>query len=1279
MADNAAENEDVTKLNFFVNFESDIESVCKNLKEQFKDLNDEVEQNFNKVLADSGTNLKTSNEIVTQLSEQMLGIGETFRDLADDKVKNAARFDDEDLKSVKELQDGLDGIVDTVGEKNKRHKKQNELLEKDNLLLGQQSQLLDGINNEIARSAKELGVSTAELSRGVKLYEGMLSAIYLADRATQNFITTNYRLYDSQYGLAQQSRELTLQTGMSSSNAIKAVKALSDMSTPKGQMAALAKTILEANNYLGVSIDRLAEFSRITRLAGGDVNAFNRMMLYSSEVMRKYGLTTSEVEASLLLTSTAVNKVAIAFGKMAGTTRDANGKLITSFELFNQARLEYAGAAKAIGEDSKLMSEALDAFLDPNKFYIFQGEASRLAMAFKTPEERMRALPAIVDNVAKEFQIPLDKINDMSIDPAIKSAMLKPAAEYLGITEDQYLAQLRLSEAMKQTGVNLSDITQVDAFLKAKNQGIDPFNESMYTLTGLLEALSSKFDALYDIINSTLGKGIMEIYLLAKPALDLMFEGASLIIGAFKDFAKENPLLAKSIRMVASGLLVGTVAFASMSKAITLTKNAMSMLNLSFKILNLNPTMLAISLVVLGFVALYESSEDFRYMIKSLTDYIKEFKSVLTAVRETIIGFKIQINEFLDLHPVVGAFFKSLLNPGSLAKIILLGALFKTLSGSMGSIFNKLSFGFLKFGKSSSTAASSVSKSGGLISKAFDGLIGIFGRVLNAIKDLVVQLLKAIQEIVKGVMSIIDEIAKGINKVLISITNNLDPKRLLAIGVLSVSFYVLAQAMSVFVDAASRVAKDLGPMLVAMASLTVAIALMGVTLVALGSVAQGPVLLGIAAVAAGILVLSAAAYVAALAFEVFAPAFKIVIDTLSGADAGNIIKTFAALAGGMVLLGVSSIVAPGIITASGALLLLTGAILAFNKVMPGLEPILKLASKAIDTFASLFIKSLDAVERVINKVIESMESLITSLSGLGGMDVLVLAGLGAALFAFSVSGLLSVPGLMALSAALYYLAPKISDIVESLAKYAQLPAGIFKNLANDLSNSSNLMSNMSNTITAAFGTAGAAISGFFSGMSPEQLISKAQILKFFGDTIGTASQSISSGVTSLVGSLNDFSSLDIAAATDKALGLGGLASAFETLGSDLDAASATIVDPINLVTAAVSRLNEAVVEFTSNISSGFSESFASLKDILERGIKPVIAASLNTGVMPTEKVGSEVTVKSSDTDSKLIEKLEELRVQNKENDGRIINLLDEQVTLVKSSERIGTNYNLWVS
>lgn len=1187
---------------------------------------------------------------------------------------------------------------------------QNKALKINNNLLSSQAGHVDDVNQLMNNQNRAMRDSLELNKKAYNLAWMVLDAIWAADQATQNFITTNFRLYGSQYELTQQSLELAAATGQTADKAIEAVAALSNLATPKEQMKDLSETILQANTYLGVGIAELAEFSRQNRFAGGDVKSFNRMIGYSADAMKTYGLNSSDVGKILGDTNVSMFDLYMSMGQFGTRTKDEAGKFLTSMELMKKAQLSFEGMAKRMGYAAGTGANAIAALADPKKSGYVRAMAESMGLAINGAEDLLASLPAVTSGFMESANISLDMIKAYksgAMEGTALSGYVESLMAQTGLAKDQILLMLEVADEMKAAGKDVRDFAQVEAYMKAKNAA-EAYKEAMSTLTGQVGLIVNKLNAFANMINVVIGQGLMEWMQELQPLFDIITESISSVVKGIKEFAAKNPGLAKTIRMAASAILFLVVALTTYSMVSKMATMANTLLSFSFK---MSPIGMFITLVIalaVGLVYLYENFEDVRFVVDKLNNYFHYLK-------ENVKSFIEMIQPAIDKLGNTFHYFKENLS-GANGTLAMFASIISTIAiGAFIVRVSRIRKVFSSFKDWISPGEKAIDQFSAFTNKKGGEVTGIFGRIGQALKsvftaivDGIIFVIGKLGDLLKAVFDALAKVAEGISKVIKNLVKDITFKDIAVYIGLGIAFYIIAKAATVFANAAKIVADNLGPMLVAMAALVLVIGLLGFTIVTLGKMAQGS-FVGIAIVIGALFALSLIALILANAMEILAPPLNSVIKTLSESSGSNILGSGLALAVALSVLGaVGLAVFVPLLLLSGALTAFSGALSIFGSVTKSIMPQIEMFEKFVkDVLASVFdvmTKAIEAAERVIFKIVDSLSAMFIQLALMTSLDPMALVGLGAAIFAFSVEGGLAAPGLIALSTALSYLEPKITSMVQTMQKYAALPPGLMMSMVNDFAAASSLMDSVGTTIKGAFSAAGAAIAGLFGSSEPVDMFNQINMLSQIGLALKTASLSImdgsknlavaaavlaESGFLQIMDQIKSFASVIssgvniapfIASMGVLAFSLSAIAPNMLAAGDSLEKSTAQIISPIDSITAAIQKLNEAILDLANNSLTNLSRLGPALQGVFEKGIGPVNAETINNVQMTTESDGGTFdTPDKKDPMKMVIAKLDAMKKQDHEYNTKMLGLMDAQLSEMRNRSNISTSYNAWVS
>jgi hypothetical protein len=810
----------------------------------------------------------------------------------------------DDLKQAVALDKNIKILNKDLDNKNKLHKDQNEYLQTDNVLL---QALIKPLNNIIGH-VREYAMTT---EGSIKFWKMIISSVLEADQATENFITTNYRLYGSQYELVHQSRMLSAEIGVTEEKAIEAYKALANVSTPIAQMDALAVSIAKASTYLGVSIDQLAEFSRQNRVAGGSVEEAERMLNMSAAMMKQFGLNSSEVGKILTGTKMSVDDLTLSFGKIT-----ASGKIVNN--VYKEQMMVLAGFAKQMGRST----EAAASLFEANASAMNKMRLSKI-LGRNIDAENYGAAVDSIGLKLNELGIDLEKLNDPKLSPTERARMEQMAlgrASIFGIkTTEEMMIALERAKMLRKEGVkgatDFEKIMEVNA--KVAKEMADPFNEANNTITRQLAILQNT-------IHSLLADAFMEF---KDPFIDFLKMVNSVAVPVFKMLASVIKGIAIPLKLIAIPIKMAIGAFNGLITAIkkaretsyyaefivTLLENlgeiggwltgivgklggAFIGFTMIARTLGLGPIGLGFSLLASG---IYLAYENWDLLVKALKDnFPTEMIDWLKSFRDMLYSFNIEYwteNWEKALALLVAA---TAIGAIALIKTITM------LKTRILSMFDVIDTGASKTSTKTTNVVQKMSKS---ITDTFTSLIDSVIKIATRLVDGFRSIVKSIGDVLVTVSEIILKVAKNIGKALHELVRYIKPKDVLI-------FMGMAAAMYIFAKAAQVIAQNLWPTVIAMGAMVLAFYLFGKALVAVTKGLANPqAIVGTAILVVAMLALSAAAWILAKAFEVVLVAITNVyqplialIEAFANNSAVQVLATGTAFAAALGLVGVAA-------------------------------------------------------------------------------------------------------------------------------------------------------------------------------------------------------------------------------------------------------------------------------------------------------------------------------------------------------------------------------------
>ena len=455
------------------------------------------------------------------------------------KAVNSINVENLGLNKIKK---DVEGITKAIDVKNKGHKDELGLVK-------DESKEVAGISNKWVGVITKQIQSLNTLKGHIAIWSAIIDKVMEADEATENFVTTNYRLYGSQNDLLRSSRMISAEWGVSADKAITAIMALSNLSTPKDQMNDYAEAIVKGNRYLGVSIEQLADFSRGNRLAGGDAKSFERMLGYASDAMRKYGLNTNEVGDILNNTGKRASELILVFGKQ---TKD--GRLVN--DVYAQQKLQLAGLAKSYGMSAKAATDYYDRMMTPMgqiRLSAFVGKE------IKSLDDYDAAIKGVGLALEKQYGLSLTGFEAATagMSAAQKQARYLGVAKAAGLeTVDELHFALKQADELKKAGVtsatDFAGIMRVTA--EAAGSLTDPYSEANDTLTAQLSMMKNTIENLLADSWTEFSSSLKEVVKFLNSVLVPVIKFA--VVPMIKGFASAVKILISPIRWL-NGIISG--------------------------------------------------------------------------------------------------------------------------------------------------------------------------------------------------------------------------------------------------------------------------------------------------------------------------------------------------------------------------------------------------------------------------------------------------------------------------------------------------------------------------------------------------------------------------------------------------------------------------------------------------------------------------------------------------------------------------------------------------
>ena len=1173
---------------------------------------------------------KTAKEVLKTESKNRLELGKELKDRL--QIQKISKFlslssmkdyllQIKDSKLIKEFFENTKKINKEITNKNELHKEQNELLETDNYLI---NKFRKGVLDVIDTTKNYLFTAKG----AVEAWTAIIDAVITADKATDNFITTNYRLYGSQYDLLGQSRELSASLGVSVDSAIEAYQALANNRTPIDQIDKLAESISKANVFLGINIDELAEYSRQNRLAGGTSKDSERMFNYAASAMKKFGLNSAEVAKILTGTKMSVTDLTLSFGKL-----DANGKPVAN--TYKEQMLVFAGLAKQMG----YTTEAATSLFEANSSAMNKARLGMiLGRDIKTVEEYGAAVNAIGFGL-EDMGISLDEINKYGVGSAeraqVEMAALAQAKIYGIETSEQLMLALERSRDLRKEGVKGAQDFEgiIKANAKLADGMANPFSEANATLTRQIDLLKNALSSLIDGALTDFSYSLMTIVRTASVFLIPTFRILSFVIKGMA-YALNALLFPFNMLITAISTFISTVRYYKEVNALTrnlayaieylvfavgklikagsmfigfLIGAHLALMAFGSSLSAISPQLWLLSAII---YAVYVNWSDLVNLISEYAAWIG-LTDMLKTVRETI--------EMLDIGWFAENWERSI--GIAISSVILLGFGIRTLYRNftllsaikkpqifdwlMGKIRGtKLSIGGLK---------KTLTKTdwSGIFNNIRQAMGGFFDTVIEKAKSWV----KGIGDTAKSAVDVVVDVSRKIGIALKNIFKGLTLKDAFII-------LAVAGAMWIFAKACAVVAENLWPTIIAMAAMTLAVFVLGKVLAGIGKAFMNPaVAAGVGIFTLALLGLSIAAYILAQALAVAAPSMALLMKAMSESSGVQIVFVGLAMAVAIAAIGTAAYFAyPGLLLFTVASLVLATAL---NIAMPAIVQLIEALSKSGPGIAAAGVAFAGALATIGFAAILAAPGLflisgpLDSISRISGSN-LALIGVGLVSMAAGVSALKEV-GVLSMSKVAIALSFVSSQLRRSSASLLEAAPGFVQ----------------------------------------------------FGDgaiRFGTGLQSMAKGAADLM-------QADLMAVSAKII----------QFGKDLEDNVDSIVSPITLIAESIERLNSALTELMSKSMDSVSKLGPAVRDLSSNiSGRAINAETINASGITTTTIGGDKKDSGRESYNAIMvlnETLREFMEQTKSSNKEKIDLLSQQVAALAGGARsnMATEYNSWVS
>lgn len=298
-------------------------------------------------------------------------------------------------------------------------------------------------------------------------------------KATEDFITANYRLYDSMHNLMLETKSVSAQIGVTDADAAKLLKTLMHFNLPRKELNAYAVALGKANRYLGVSEVLLSKQFAILNKVGYNVERTDQYMQEFAQTMANTGAVAEDVTSILENQNLSVVQLTRAYGgynRIGVEVAQRTQQLAIAFRALSKS---YGYSPDAITSD---LSGIVEQLSDANmKVFAFTG------ILVNNGETAMEALSVAGDRLRITYdQMKKAQIEGDSISARVYQSVMESMT---GLSMDTIDLTMKVKdlqdEHLRATGQQLKF---VDALEKARNE-IDPYSSSIQSFVKQLNDL----------------------------------------------------------------------------------------------------------------------------------------------------------------------------------------------------------------------------------------------------------------------------------------------------------------------------------------------------------------------------------------------------------------------------------------------------------------------------------------------------------------------------------------------------------------------------------------------------------------------------------------------------------------------------------------------------------------------------------------------------------------------------------------------------------------------
>lgn len=448
---------------------------------------------------------------------------------------NILKYLGDELKQDERILKSIESIDSAIKSKNKSHQEENRLVREEGNALKEAIDHQNRLNDAVDRGTKSLDDAVYAISKFFAFYKNI-------DKDTENFTTANYRLYGSQQELIQSTRNIAAAYGVTAESAIKAYKALADTAAPKEEIEKLAGTVASAARTTGVAEHTLVNYTRALKVSGLSNEQATISVVKLSEAMRRYGLTTNDINKLVNVSASEMANLSRMFGN--------NAEEIAKYQEF---RAVFMGLGKSIGYSAEEASK-LDKYLQDPVNWIAFGNA--VGMNIQNQEDLVEAnirAGAAFANLKKE-------IDAMPPGNAQKQAALayqQLAEATVGSVETadiQAKMYQKLEAELKSFGGeidNAADKERALAAIQARELA-----DANSTLTAQLTILESNFGVILKSVGQFIADGLVPLVMALNYVVGAIAYAVSGVMSFINEIGKTYPILGYMIQAVKTAVAV---------------------------------------------------------------------------------------------------------------------------------------------------------------------------------------------------------------------------------------------------------------------------------------------------------------------------------------------------------------------------------------------------------------------------------------------------------------------------------------------------------------------------------------------------------------------------------------------------------------------------------------------------------------------------------------------------------------------------------------------------